>query len=72
MLVLSRKPGERILIGDDIAITVVRIGPNTVRLGIDAPKDKNIVREELCINIDLKGKDSLNIKVKKPRTAAGS
>lgn len=48
MLVLSRKPGERILIGDDISVTVVRIGPNTVRLGIDAPKDKNIVREELC------------------------
>ncbi|REJ72279.1 MAG: carbon storage regulator [Planctomycetota bacterium] len=48
MLVLSRKPGERILIGDDVAVTIVRIGPNTVRLGIDAPKHLNIVREELC------------------------
>ncbi|HVJ86378.1 MAG TPA: carbon storage regulator [Caulifigura sp.] len=48
MLVLSRKPGERILIGDNVAITVVRIGPNSVRLGIDAPRDMNIVREELC------------------------
>ncbi|NQV25118.1 MAG: carbon storage regulator [Rhodopirellula sp.] len=48
MLVLSRKPGERILIGDQVAITIVRIGPNTVRLGIDAPRDMNIVREELC------------------------
>lgn len=48
MLVLSRKPGERILIGDDIAVTVVRIGPNTVRLGIDAPRTMNIVRDELC------------------------
>ncbi len=48
MLVLSRKPGERILIGDDVAVTIVRIGPNTVRLGIDAPRDLNIVREELC------------------------
>ncbi len=47
MLVLSRKPGERILIGDDIVITVVRIGPNTVRFGVDAPKHLNIVREEL-------------------------
>lgn len=47
MLVLSRKPGERILIGADIAITIVRIGPNTVRVGIDAPRDMNIVREEL-------------------------
>ena len=49
MLVLSRKPGERILIGEEIAVTVVRIGPNTVRIGIDAPRDMNIVREELCI-----------------------
>ena len=49
MLVLSRKPGERILIGDDIAVTVVRIGPNTVRIGIEAPRTMNIVRDELCL-----------------------
>lgn len=48
MLVLSRKPGERILVGNDVVITIVRIGPNTVRLGIDAPSHLNIVREELC------------------------
>lgn len=48
MLVLSRKPGERILVGNDVVITIVRIGPNTVRLGIDAPGHMNIVREELC------------------------
>lgn len=47
MLVLSRKPGERILIGNDVSITVVRIGPNTVRLGIEAPDGIVIVREEL-------------------------
>ena len=47
MLVLSRKPGEKILIGDNVAITVVRIGPNTVRIGIDAP-GLNIVREEIA------------------------
>jgi carbon storage regulator len=47
MLVLSRKTSERILIGDEIAITIVRIGPNSVRVGIEAPKAMNIVREEL-------------------------
>ncbi len=51
MLVLSRKVGERILLGEDIVISVVRIGPNTVKIGIDAPKDMNIVREELCLNL---------------------
>lgn len=48
MLVLSRKPGEKILIGDNVSITIVRIGPNTVRIGIEAPRNMNIVREELC------------------------
>ncbi|TWU12026.1 Carbon storage regulator [Symmachiella macrocystis] len=52
MLVLSRKTGERILIGDDVAITVIRVGPNAVRLGFDAPKHMNIVREELCVEIE--------------------
>ena len=51
MLVLSRKPGERILIGDDVTVTIVRIGPNNVRLGIEAPRDMNIVREELCVEV---------------------
>jgi len=47
MLVLSRKPGERILIGDNISITVVRIAPGIVRIGIDAPDGLPILREEL-------------------------
>lgn len=51
MLVLSRKPGERILVGKDVKITVIRVGPNSVRIGIDAPTDMNIVREELCLNV---------------------
>ncbi len=51
MLVLSRKPGEKILIGENVTITIVRIGPNTVRLGIEAPRDMNIVREELCSGV---------------------
>ena len=51
MLVLSRKTSERILIGDDIAIMVVRIGPESVRIGIDAPKTMNIVREEIVATL---------------------
>lgn len=47
MLVLSRKFGERVLIGDNVVVTVVRIGPNSVRLGIQAPKEMNILRDEL-------------------------
>ena len=47
MLVLSRKTSERVMIGPEVVVTVVRIGPNAVRLGIQAPKGMNIVREEL-------------------------
>lgn len=47
MLVLSRKIDERILIGDDIEITVLKIKGNTVRLGIKADGKYKIVRAEL-------------------------
>lgn len=47
MLVLSRKTGETIRIGEDVEVTVVRIGPNTVRIGISAPREVLIVRAEL-------------------------
>jgi carbon storage regulator len=48
MLVLSRKPNQQILIGDDIRVTVVGIRGNQVRLGIEAPDAVKIYREELC------------------------
>jgi len=47
MLVLSRRAGEVIRIGDDIRIMIVRTGPLSVRVGIQAPRDLNILREEL-------------------------
>ena len=47
MLVLSRKAGERIWIGDDISVTVVRITGGGVRIGIEAPHEMPVVREEL-------------------------
>lgn len=53
MLVLSRKVGQRILIGDNIAITVVRVSSGGVRLGIEAPSDLSVVREELKEQLNL-------------------
>jgi carbon storage regulator len=47
MLVLSRHPGEKILIGDNITITLIRIDRNRVYLGIEAPRDIPIHRQEL-------------------------
>jgi carbon storage regulator CsrA len=47
MLVLSRKEGEQLLIGDDIVLTITRITGNRVAIGIDAPRNVRIVRGEL-------------------------
>lgn len=47
MLVLSRKKSEKIKLGDSIEITVVRVCGNKVRLGIQAPADVPVLREEL-------------------------
>ena len=47
MLVLSRKVGERILIGDNVAVTIVRVSQGTVRIGVEAPTGVPIVREEI-------------------------
>lgn len=59
-MVLSRKCGERVLVGDKVVVTVVRIGPNAVRLGIEAPKDMNIVRDELAVHPIQETNDGLN------------
>ena len=48
MLVLQRKKGESLLLGEDIQISVVDIGTDTVRLAIEAPKDVKILRKELA------------------------
>ena len=47
MLVLSRKKGQSIIIGDNIEITVVEIQGDTVRIGVNAPKEVSVHREEI-------------------------
>lgn len=47
MLVLTRKEGEKLVIGDNIVVTINRIAGNRVAIGIDAPREVSIVRGEL-------------------------
>jgi carbon storage regulator len=47
MLVLSRKLGEKIVIGDNIVVTVVKIDRNQIRIGIEAPSEIPVYREEI-------------------------
>ncbi|NMA25069.1 MAG: carbon storage regulator CsrA [Clostridiales bacterium] len=51
MLVLTRKQNEGILIGNDIVITVINIEGDKIRLGIEAPKNVRVIREELLREI---------------------
>lgn len=55
MLVLTRKVGESILIGDKIEVIVVRVGHDGVRIGIDAPKEVNVIRKDLKERLEAQG-----------------
>lgn len=51
MLVLTRKPGESVTIGDNIKITVIDVKGRQVRIGVEAPRDMTIHREEIYARI---------------------
>lgn len=47
MLILTRRVGETLVVGDDITVTVLGVKGNQVRLGVNAPKDVSVHREEI-------------------------
>ena len=51
MLILTRKPGESLYIGDNLKVTIVEIKGNQIRVGIDAPPEYRIYREEIYLQI---------------------
>jgi len=70
MLVLTRKLGESIAIDDHIKIRVVQIKGKQVRLGIEAPKDTKIHREEVYLAIQEQNQQSANVSSDKTRSVA--
>lgn len=60
MLILTRRFGERIMIGDDIVVKVIAMaGRNQVQIGIEAPRDVKVMREELIIRDRETGEEEL-------------
>ncbi len=47
MLILTRRVGETVMIGEDVSVTVLRVKGNQVRLGVNAPKNVSVQREEI-------------------------
>lgn len=70
MLVLTRKLGESIAIDDHIKIRVVQIKGKQVRLGIEAPKDTKIHREEVYVAIQDQNVQSADVSADKSRSVA--
>ncbi|WP_050179826.1 carbon storage regulator CsrA [Domibacillus robiginosus] len=58
MLVLTRKPGESLMIGDDIELTIVSVSGDQVKLGINAPKHVDIHRKEIYVQIGNENKSA--------------
>lgn len=60
MLVLSRKESQRIRLGDSIVVTIVKISGDKVRVGIDAPTDVLVLRDELEAHDPVQAADAAN------------
>ena len=70
MLILTRRSGEKLVIGEKVTVTVLSVKGNQVRIGIDAPRDVTVHREEIYQRI-LKEKKTLNgnarVRIKAPK-----
>lgn len=68
MLILTRRVGETIVIGDDVIITVLGIKGNQVRIGINAPKDVSVHREEIYQRIQQEKNTTTPVTAAAPKT----
>lgn len=57
MLILTRRVGETVMIGEDVSVTVLRVKGNQVRLGVNAPKNVSVQREEIFERMKLESGD---------------
>lgn len=58
MLILTRRVGETLMVGDDVTVTVLGVKGNQVRIGVNAPKDVSVHREEIYLRIQEESESS--------------
>ena len=63
MLIITRKKGESLMIGDDIEIIISKLEDGSVKLGIKAPKDITILRKELYEAVEKENKEAMKINI---------
>lgn len=61
MLIITRKKGESLMIGDDVEIIVSKIDDGSVKIGIKAPKDVSILRKEIYEEVEKENKEATKI-----------
>ncbi len=71
MLILTRKVGETVAIGDDIQISIVEVKGNQVKLGIQAPRDVEVHREEVYLKIQDENRLAANVSTDLLSSVAG-
>ncbi|QUX94716.1 carbon storage regulator [Marinomonas sp. CT5] len=60
MLILTRRVGETLMVGDEVSVTVLGVKGNQVRIGINAPKDVSVHREEIYLRIQKEQDDEIS------------
>jgi carbon storage regulator len=71
VLIITRRPSQKIMLGDDVTIHVMEISGNSVRLGIEAPRSVPVYREEIWAAVKQENQAAASATVDKlPRTAA--